>query len=331
MFSATDSILCARSLIERVLPLYALQAVSRCRFHHRGLNDTYKVECSQGDTYFLRVYRAGWRSREAIEAELAILLHLAQRKASVSAPVSRKDGQLLTPLDCAEGTRCAVLFTGAPGKEVAGYTDELAGLYGEAVATVHSAADGFEGGRLRAALDLGELLERPLQALTSTIAHRPDDVVYVNGLGDRLRKRILGMADLEIGFCHGDFHGANACEKNGIFTVYDFDCCGWGYRAYDLAVFPWGFAVRQSPSERIEAMGRAFLKGYRRRRQLGSTDVDAIVAFVAIRQIWLIGVHIGMGDTFGWGWINDSYFDSQLKILRDWEQNWLSRPAATWL
>ena len=333
MFPATNSVLCARSLVEQVLPLYALEAVSRCRFHHRGLNDTYKVECSQGDTYFLRIYRAGWRSRDAIEAELAILLHLAQRKASVSAPVSRKDGQLLTPLDCAEGSRCAVLFTGAPGKEVArdGYTDELAGFYGEAVAAVHGAADGFEGRRLRAALDLGELLERPLHALTSTIAHRPDDVDYVNGLGDRLRKRIQGMTDLEIGFCHGDFHGGNACEKNGVLTVYDFDCCGWGYRAYDLAVFPWAFAVRQSPSERIEALGRAFLTGYLRRRKLGPTDVDAIVPFVAIRQIWLMGVHIGIGDTFGWGWINDNYFDSQLKILRDWELNWLSRPTATWL
>ena len=308
---------------------YALEAVERCRFHHRGLNDTYKVECSQGDTYFLRIYRAGWRSRDAIETELAILLHLTQRKTSVSAPVRRRDGQLLTPLDCAEGSRCAVLFTGAPGNEVArdGYTDELARLYGAAVAAVHSAADGFEGPRLRAALDLGELLERPLRALTSTIAHRPEDVAYVNGLGDRLRKRVRGMTDLEFGFCHGDFHGANACEKNGIFTVYDFDCCGWGYRAYDLAVFPWSFAVRQSPPERIEAMGRAFLTGYRQRRTLGRTDVDALIAFVAIRQIWLMGVHISIGDTFGWGWINDSYFDSQLKILREWEHNWLSPTA----
>ena len=119
MFPVTDSNLCARSLSEQVLPLYALGAISRCRLHHRGLNDTYKVECSQGDTYFLRIYRAGWRSRDEIETEIAILLHLAQEKASVSTPVSRKDGQILTPLDCVEGRRWAVLFTCAPGNEVA--------------------------------------------------------------------------------------------------------------------------------------------------------------------------------------------------------------------
>jgi Ser/Thr protein kinase RdoA (MazF antagonist) len=333
MFPTTDSNLCARSLAEQVLPLYDLGEIRRCHLHHRGLNDTYKVEGGHGKVYFLRIYRAGWRSRDEIETEIAILLHLAQGKASVSAPVSRKDGQVLAPLDCAEGTRWAALFTCAPGKEVDfnSYSDELAGRYGEAVATIHCAADSFEGRPLRPALDLAELLERPLRLLTSTIAHRPEDVAYVNRLGDRLRRLIEEMADLEIGFCHGDFHGRNACEENGAFTFYDFDCCGWGYRAYDLAVFPWAFAVRQNTAERIEAMGRAFLKGYVRRRTIGPTDVDAMAAFVAIRQIWLLGLHIAGGDRFGWGWINDGYFDTQLKMLRDWEGSWLSRCGAMWL
>ena len=114
MFPTTDSNLCARSLVEQVLSLYSLGAISRCRLHNRGLNDTYKVEGSLGDTYFLRIYRANWRSREEFETEIAILLHLACEKASVSIPVSRKDGQVITPLDCAEGWRWAALFTCAP-------------------------------------------------------------------------------------------------------------------------------------------------------------------------------------------------------------------------
>jgi Ser/Thr protein kinase RdoA (MazF antagonist) len=333
MFPATDSNLCANSLVEQVLSQYELGAIRDCRLHHRGLNDTYKVESSQDRTYFLRIYRAGWRSREEIETEIAILLHLARHEANVSTPVSRTDAQFLTPLDCAEGRRWGALFTSAPGKEVdcEAYTGELAATYGEAAATIHSAADSFEGRPLRPALDLAELIERPLRLVTSTIAHRPEDVAYIEGLGDRLRRRIQGMAGLEIGFCHGDFHGRNACQKSGSFTFYDFDCCGWGYRAYDLAVFPWAFAVRESATERIEAMGRAFLGGYARRRRLGAIDVDTIPAFVAIRQIWLMGLHIGIGDRFGWGWINDGYFDRQLKVLRDWEKNCLDRPRAEWL
>jgi Ser/Thr protein kinase RdoA (MazF antagonist) len=333
MLPATDSTLCAHALREQVLPLYDLGEISSCRLHHRGLNDTYKVESGQGDAHFLRIYRAGWRSRDEITTEIAVLLHLAQEQARVSTPVSRKDGEALTPLDCAEGRRWAAVFTGAPGNEVdpKGYYDELAAQYGATVATLHCAADSFDGRPTRPALDVAALLDRPLHLLTSAMARRPGDAAYLNGLGDRLRQRIEGMAGLEIGFCHGDCHGGNACESKGAFTFYDFDCCGWGYRAYDLAVFPWAFAVRQSATERIEAMGRAFLKGYARRRALGAADVDAIAAFVAIRQIWLAGLYIGLGDRFGWGWMNDRYFDQQLKVLRNWETSWLSRPGSTWL
>jgi Ser/Thr protein kinase RdoA (MazF antagonist) len=170
-----------------------------------------------------------------------------------------------------------------------------------------------------------------LHLVTSTIAHRSEDVAYIDGLGDRLRRRIQEMTGLEIGFCHGDFHGGNACQKDGCFTFYDFDCCGWGYRAYDLAVFPWGFAITESATERIEAMGGAFLKGYARRRRLAAVDRGAVPVFVAIRQIWLMGLHISLGDRIGWGWINDGYFDRQLKVLRDWEKNCLDRPSAEWL
>ena len=91
-----------------------------------------------------------------IETEIAILLHLAQHKVKVSSPIDRTDAQVLAPLDCPEGRRFAALFTAAPGKEVdrEAYTDELAAAYGEAAATIHSAADDFKGRPLRPALEL---------------------------------------------------------------------------------------------------------------------------------------------------------------------------------
>jgi Ser/Thr protein kinase RdoA (MazF antagonist) len=329
MMATTDSNLRASSLAEHVLSKYALGVIVRCRLHSRGLNDTYKVESKPGDAYFLRVYRAGWRSREAIETEIEILLHLAQQNVNVAAPVSRVDGQFLTPMDCVEGRRWAVLFRAAPGKEPGrkAYTEGLAAIYGETAAAIHSAADSFKGSPRRPELDLEHLLERPLRFLTSEMAHRPEDTAYLEGLGTRLRSRIAGTSDLEIGFCHGDFHGGNACEKDNAFTFFDFDCCGWGYRAYDLAVFPWAFAIDESATERIEAMGRSFLQGYMQHRKLGDNDIDAIPAFVAVRQIWLLGLHMGIGDRFGWGWINDEYFDRQLKVLRDWEKSSLNQPG----
>lgn len=333
MFPAINSLLPTDALVQRVLANYPIGEIARCRFYTRGLNDTYKVETTDGKTYFLRIYRAGWRSRDEIETEIGVLQHLARCRVRVSVPAVRTDDDVLTLLHCAEGERWAALFIAAPGKEVdyKSYTEEQAGLYGEAAAAIHGAADSFDGHPLRPALDLVALLERPLALVQSAISHRADDRSYVERLGHRLRSAIANTPGLEIGFCHGDFHGQNACYAGDIFTFFDFDCCGWGYRAYDVSVFPWAFAVGGHAPERIESMGRAFLKGYMRLRPLNNVDVTAIPAFVAIREIWLMGLHIGLADRFGCGWLNDRYFDHHLKALRDWEMNFLDRPAAGWL
>jgi Ser/Thr protein kinase RdoA (MazF antagonist) len=333
MFPTCDSNLRADALVRQVLVHYRISEVTRCRFHARGLNDTYKVETSGNKSYFLRIYRTDWRTREEIEAELAVLQHLARCNVNVSVPIIRADDTLLTPLDCAEGKRWAALFTAAPGDEVdfKTFTEDQARRYGETAAAIHCAADGLAEHFQRAALDLNLLLDGPLSLIMPVIAHRRDDLAYVADLAKRLRSSVENATGLEKGFCHGDLHGHNAGYAGEAFTVYDFDYCGWGYRAYDLSVFPWAFAIGEQAPERIESMGRAFLTGYVRHRAIKSVNIAAIPTFVAIRQIWLTGLHIGLADRFGWGWLNDRYFDRQFKVLRNWQKNFLDRPTVDWL
>lgn len=336
MLPVIDSNLRPDALIEQVLPPWRLGAIGRCRLHARGINDTYRVETAGGDTFFLRVYRHGWRSRGEIDTELALLRHLEAHRAPVSAPLVRTDGTMLATLDCAEGQRFAALFVAAPDShtDYESYAEDAAGAYAVAAAAVHAAAESFPGARLRPALDLAELLERPLRHVLAAIDHRAEDVAWLVTLASVLRgriERVERLGGLTQGFCHGDLHGGNAGTRDGVVTLYDFDCCGWGFRAYDLAVFPWAFALTESEPDRIESLSRAFLVAYMRRRPLGEADIAAIPVFVAIRQIWLVGLHVALGDRFGWGWINDRYFDRQLKVLRQWEMDFLDRPASSWL
>jgi Ser/Thr protein kinase RdoA (MazF antagonist) len=335
MFPVLDSNLSADALAQHVRGQYPIAAIVRCRLHERGVNDTYKIETDDGTRYFLRVYRAGRHRRAEIDTELAVLDHLARDGAPVSVAVARTDNRAVTPLDCAEGERWAVLFTAAPGSDIDpraySESDERAHRYGEAVARIHRAADGFAGPQERVPLDLEGLLERPLRRIAPLLAHRPADHDYMTQLGNGLRSRVESADGLETGFCHGDLGGVNACEAEGSLTFYDFDCCGWGYRAYDLAVFPASFAMGMFPPDRIEALGRAFIAGYMRGRPLAPADIAAIPVFVAVRNIWLMGLQIELADRlFGWGMIGDPYFDHHLRILRDWEANFLGR-SADWL
>jgi Ser/Thr protein kinase RdoA (MazF antagonist) len=93
---------------------------------------------------------------------------------------------------------------------------------------------------------------------------------------------------LQAGFCHGDLHGGNAHRDQAqTQTFFNFDACGMGWRAYDIAVFRWSARLRRKEQERWEA----FLRGYTEERSLRTLDIQAVPFFVAIRHVWLLGIH----------------------------------------
>jgi Ser/Thr protein kinase RdoA (MazF antagonist) len=318
-FPVTHSTLSINALMTDILPCYDIGTPVECRFLNQGLNDTYVVE-TKTDKYILRVYRAGWRSRSDILYEIDALLHLKQHNVSVSFPVPRKDGEILQTVTAPEGSRTIVLFSYAPGKEPAYEADEEneSYQYGRSVAQIHSETDEFRSQHQRFHLDLDHLLDIPLKSIRPLILHRPDDWKYLYSLSERLRQHVadLPLSSLERGFCHGDFHGWNAhIGQDGALTFFDFDCCGFGWRAYDIAVFRWGARGSGKEKERWPH----FLRGYREVRPIHEVDIQATSYFVAIRQFWLLGLHTSNGQDWGFGWMNDRYFDQAIKFFREWE------------
>lgn len=97
------------------------------------------------------------------------------------------------------------------------------------------------------------------------------------------------------------------------------DVCGFGWRAYDLAVFSWGAALSKDrlgkSDEDIEKLWTAFLHGYLERRHLSEVDIQAIPVFVAIRHIWFLGIHPGNWDNWGYSEVDDRFLDRELAFL----------------
>jgi len=318
-FPVTHSILSTKALMADILPDYDIGTPMECKLLNRGLNDTYLVRTAS-ENYILRVYRAGWRSDSDIHYELEALLHLKRLNVSVSAPVLRKDGELLRTISAPEGSRTIVLFTYALGKEPAYAANEEGESYqyGRSVAQIHAETDGFRSRYQRFHLDLEHLLDAPLKSIQPLLLHRPDDWEYLQSLSEKLRQLVvhIPLSSLESGFCHGDFHGWNAhVDQDGTLTFFDFDCCGYGWRAYDIAVFRWGARWSGKEKERWPH----FLRGYREVRPINEVDVHATSYFVAIRHFWLLGLHTSNGQDWGFGWMNDQYFDQAIKFFREWE------------
>jgi Ser/Thr protein kinase RdoA (MazF antagonist) len=358
VFPVTHSNLATDALVTHILSRYDVGEVTKLRLHHRGLTDTYLVE-TENDRYALRAYRTGWRTDDDVRYELDALTHLHQRGVPVSYPLADREGRIMQRVQAPEGHRQVVLFTYAPGGPMWVPPNEKRNdyhyRYGRVVATIHAATDDFSSTHQRFRLDLHELIDRQMEAIRPLLAHRAADWTYLTDLAARVKERVrkLPIESLETGFCHGDLHGGNCHVDGDTLTFFDFDCCGPGWRAYDVSVFLWSGALNGRPrtakrrwrqilrelvsdageylrERRLKRRWREFLRGYREVRPFAGVDLEAVPLFVAIRQLWLLGLHTGNGSDWGYAWMNDRYFDRQLKFLRGWEQARLEKPLPRW-
>lgn len=323
-FPVTLSRLSSKALASEVLPDFGIGEIAACEFFTGGFNDTYRVKTTAGKTYYLRVYRKSWRTLPDILNELDLLNHLRSKNFPAARPVAHRNGSFHFELFAPEGTRYAALFSEAPGKEIS-YDKEpekVSYNYGQAVAGMHNAVDDFSSPHQRFHVDLELLIDAPLRNIAPFLAHRPQDWAYLQRFAADLRQRIvdLPISKLEQGFCHGDLQGYHAnVAADGIMTFYDFDCGGYGYRAYDLAVFRWCSRLEKQEDLRWEP----YLRGYLEVRSMDELDIQAIPLFVGARYIWHMGVHTQNAPDWGCEWLNDKYFDEKLGFLNAVEKDYI--------
>lgn len=319
----TYSIVSADALVNQVLPGYDLGEVASCKLQYNGVNDTFKITLETGNTYFIRVYRSRWRSCEEVAYEVDILNHLHFKGISVAYPIPRTDGSFINTIDAPEGPRCVVLFHTAIGKEPDYEVDPEAKAYGygKAVALLHAASDDFISSHHRTPLDLDFLYRQTITPVRPYLLHRPEDWAYIQAYTDRFFQRLSNMSPdkLDRGFCHADLQGYHAhVDTDGKMTFFDFDCCGPGFRAYDMAVFRWVSRLK----EKEAVWWEPYLRGYLEVRPLSDLDIQSIPWFVAGRYLWHVWLHTTNANDWGCGWLDDNYFDRLLKNLRAVETNY---------
>ncbi len=323
-FPVIASTLSPQAFVDEILPGFGIGAIRECQFYSGGFNHTYRIKTVDGSTYYLRAYRIQWRTLEDILYELDVLNHLKHKGFPAAKPVPYKDGQPYCAVPAPEGVRYLALFTEAPGPEItyAHEPEKIAYRYGQAVACMHTALADFNSPHPRFQLDLDYFTLQPLQFIEPFLIDRPEDWKTIQQFAESLRKQILALPAeaLEKGFCHGDLQGYHAnVAPDGTLTFFDFDCGGYGYRAYDLAVFLWCCRLQDAVSARWEP----FLKGYRETRLIQELDVQAAPLFVCARYLWHMGVHTQNSPDWGIDFLNDEYFDTHLPRLREAGKDYL--------
>jgi Ser/Thr protein kinase RdoA (MazF antagonist) len=311
----------AESVAELVRARYELGEIETCQFLNRGFNDTFGLRAG-GRGYVARLSGRRRRGEADVATETAFLAYLDVAGVPVAAAVPTREGALFTEPTAPEGPRPMVLFHHAKGRPPVPYALQDARAQGVTLARIHQAAETFPGredGRYR--LDLEHLLHRPL-GIVSDLSHVTAATrEYLVGLASRLANSVAALDGPTLTRCHGDCHGGNARIEAGTAVFFDFDDGGYGYLAYDLAVYLW---AQVSFGRSRYGMWDAFLRGYRSVRDVKPVDLDSTRLFVAIRHIWLLGEYAGRITQWGSDNVPASFFDQQADFLRAWEADQLS-------
>jgi Ser/Thr protein kinase RdoA (MazF antagonist) len=310
MESPVDWPLPVEALIADLWPDYDLAPASGGERILGGFNDHYLISTSEGE-YVLRVYRHGWRTEDDIAYEIAVLTHLDARGVPVCAPIARRGGGYHRTIPAPEGPRIAVLFPWAAGDKPDATDPHVIRACGRIMALIHEHTNDFTCEHERFHLDLEHLIEQPLATMLTYLAHRPADASLVKSVARELRAGLAGQIDnLDWGFCHGDFFGGNMrIDAEGTLRVFDFDCGGLGWRAYDLCV------CRLYCAE--EARWEVFCAAYQDVRPLPEVTRAAIPWFLVTRQLWRMALFADNWPRLTLSTVNDDFLDEHLGILRE--------------
>ncbi len=289
------------ALAELINQEYDLGGVAACKLFSKMLrtqdNDHYKV--TVGDRkYVVRVYQLGdhlRRQESDYEYELDWLNFLKEEGLPVSYPMPRRDGRFLGSLNAPEGQRYYALFSFAPGAPMEMDNEEQLFTLGAQMAKIHLVSNRYQAPYERQKMDLDFLVDRPIARIKRAWDNNrefADDLDLLITSAEEARQEILDIINNPEhtpdgwGPIGGDFHSTNTFFTDDMSpTFFNFDLCGPGWRAYDIAAFLQNTDLINTS----ENLTEAFFAGYYSERPLSNNEHAAISPLLTIRRIWLTG------------------------------------------
>lgn len=269
-------------LIRRALPFYGLPEDTPLTLLNRSENETWRA----GDL-ILRLHRQGYHTKPEIASELAWLTALQDLPGlNAVCPIPGTQG-LVTEID----TRFLVAFAPIPGKELQP-GDDLSRWFaplGEITAHLHLHARQWTPPKhfTRKRWDVDTILganphwghwrqAQGLDAEGETLLARATDALAA-------RLHAYGTGPQVFGLIHADLRLANLMVDGDRLTAIDFDDCGYGWWAYDLAS-ALSF-IETDP--RLPDLISAWVAGYTRIASLRPEGRAMIPSLIFLRRVLL--------------------------------------------
>jgi len=249
-------------------------------------NATFSVSTRSGQKYALRLNINSTRTVSNIYAETQWVRDLARIPSiNVPTPIASLDDQHLVSAHHADSgqTIYGVMYSWLEGEEI-GDEPTLDQLHtvGRAMALLHENSSNFtltDGAELPTFNDFFWGTEDYLFSSKSTLIPKDRQLI------EQARDLIMMFTDelyatSEVHIIHADLHGWNLMWHEDQLSIFDFDDCGYGVEAQDIAV---ALYYLDTPEQ-----DAAFLDGYKSIRPLPLYSEKAMRALLLQRRLLLL-------------------------------------------
>ena len=231
---------------------------------------------------------------------------LSEHGAPVASPLPSVNHRLLENLE-QDGTRYTITaFEKADGTLAedippSEWTDSLFYSIGRAAGKLHHVSKSYQPSRPEFTrpiwFDSYEVKEATSLLVTSTDPAREK----LAALLSELKQLPTGLADF--GLIHNDLHFANfLIQPAGQVSIIDFDDCGYGWYAMDVAMALFDVLVLYNPADEDERQQFAYrfmsgyLAGYRQENPLPLFWLSQIPRFLKLKELCIYATLIGNAD-----------------------------------
>ncbi len=298
----TDAVMAHDVVVERLgvlanasLGLWDVPQGASARLINLSENATYIVERASDYRSVLRVHRENYHTVNAIACELSWMRALSREAGVITPPsIPGRDGNRIQTarVEGLPAPRHMVMFEFIEGEEPDEDADLVAPFeeLGEISAKTHAHSVGWvrPANFERLIWDFDHILgpeptwgdwraAPAMDRAAQAVLERQEAVI-----GRRLRA--FGMARERYGLIHADMRLANLLVHGGSTRLIDFDDCGLGWHLYDFAT---GVSFMEDHPQ-VPLLKEAWVRGYRKARELCAADEAEIDTFVMLRRMALL-------------------------------------------
>ena len=249
-------------------------------------NATFSVSTQNGQKYALRLNINSTRTLANIQAETQWVRSLARIPSiNVSTPIATLDDKYVVSGHHEDSgqTIYAVMYSWLEGEEIGDEpTVEQLHTVGQAIALMHQNGSDFEltdGAELPTFNDFMWGTEDYLFSSKSSL--KPGDRQLIEKARDLIMKFTDELyTNSPVHIIHADFHGWNLMWFEDQVFIFDFDDCGFGVEAQDIAV---ALYYLDTPEQNV-----ALLDGYKSVRPLPTYSENAMKALLLHRRLLLL-------------------------------------------